>query len=154
MDEQEAEQSRLRWVLLAMLLLGAVSLLGAENFSSQLGVLLHSLVRDTGIALIIASVVAFAFEKYMRERLYQQMGSRIADILNGFRLEAMDASRLQRLPAPLLEMVRSDIVEEPIIQRGVVLDYALTEFKPSGAADILLRSVLTTSYTLENLTGD
>ena len=109
-------------------------------------------VRDLGIAVVISSVVAFAFERYLRERLYQQVEDRIASILDRFRMQAVDSFELQKLPLQILDVVRKEILAANVIDRNLQAYYQIEEIPINDQP--VLRATVTTSYTLENLTGN
>ena len=109
-------------------LIGVVFILAAESVAKT-NEFWGDFVRDLGIAVVISSVVAFAFERYLRERLYQQIEGRIASILDRFRLQAVDSFELQKLPQEILDVVRQEILAANVIDRNLQVHYEIEEFR-------------------------
>ena len=89
------------------LIMGGVILIGVVLF--VVGINLsdgwpRSLLTQLGLALITAGVVAMSTGWYLKERLFEEIASRVSDMLAEFRAEAIDAFHLQKLPHELYQV--------------------------------------------------
>lgn len=108
-------------------------------------------LNDLGTAFLIAAVVAFAVERYLRDRLYADIQKQIADSLVEHRQRSIDAILFQRRLTPEIgDLVRRTVIEQPIIQRNLREQYDM-QIEDSDEGEVLRTSVISTSV-LENVT--
>jgi len=129
--------------------MGAVLLLVGLQLNEGLW---STFLIQLGLALITAGILGLITGWYLRERLLGQIASRVSDMLAEFRAEAIDAFHLQKLPQEILEVVRTKVINEPIIQRDLRTHYQM-EIVDIGDKKAL-RSKITSSSTYENLTSE
>ena len=135
------------------LIMGGVILIGVVLF--VVGINLsdgwpRSLLTQLGLALITAGVVAMSTGWYLKERLFEEIASRVSDMLAEFRAEAIDAFHLQKLPHELLVMIRKRVIEITVIERDRKAHYEMKLVSFNGGQ--VLRAEITSSSIYENLT--
>jgi hypothetical protein len=148
------ERTGLALVLLAVALLGCLLLVG--SLLGEQGVLFpwRDLLKEFGIALLVAAVVGFAVERYLRESLYQDLSGEIRDNLAAHREEAIRAFYFRdALPQEISDVVRRTVVEYPFVERDLTFHVEMTVVN-AGEADGEVRSVIVTSYEVENLSHE
>ena len=146
------DRSRIFWILLAISLAGVVLLLGS-HWGEDDGFPWRELLRDGGIALLIAGIIAFGVERYLRERLYEEISSDLSENLRLHREESIDAIHFQRrLPPELSEAIRRTVIDSPFVLRDCVAHY---DMKPVRSVDgITLVATVVSTVIVENLSEE
>lgn len=141
------ERVNLLVVLILILLIGILFILLGLRV---LGGLWGDALTQVGIALVTASILAGVVDRYLKERLILETEKRIFSILEEFRAESTDAFHLQKLPTELLDVVRRTIIESPVIERDLSVNYHMTPVQIGRASG--LRAEITSVSIIENLT--
>lgn len=135
-------------VLVIVILSGVVLLLVGLNLEEGLR---RNFLTQIGVALITATILAFATGWYLKERLFLEISGRVSEILGRLQEEAIDAVHLQRLPTELLDAVRNTVIEEVVIERDLFARYDMEIVQVNG--DQALRAEISSSSIYENLTS-
>ena len=102
-------------------------------------------LNDLGTAFLIAAVVAFAVERYLRERLYTDIQKQIADSLVEHHQRSIDAILFQkRLTPEIRDLVRRTVIEQPFIVRNLNEHYDM-KIESSDDGDVMSVTVISTS---------
>lgn len=108
-------------------------------------------ISQLGFALITATILTGVTGWYLKDRLILNIAGRVSGILQEFRVEAVDAFQLQRLPPELSEAVRKMVIRPTVIERNssVLYEFELVEINQEQ----VLKAKIKSSSTYENLTA-
>lgn len=110
-------------------------LLAQETFAD-------ALMRDLGIALLVAVILTVAIEYYARSRLQEEIRSGVVE------------AAFRRLISPLVfNQIKGYVIGAKILKRNWMLEMVLREYPDKAAGDRLYLSRTVLSYDAVSLTG-
>ena len=106
---------------------------------------------EFGIALIIAGILTYAVEGYLREQLFDEIEQKVSAVLTSFETSAFDLMEFQRLPPELQEQARAQVLQVPVVQRDLELHYRLELLRLGDERAV--RAEITSQSVYQNVTG-
>ncbi len=146
------ERVALYSLLAIVLLLGFVAVFGGLRLLCEGGFSWGEFWVAVGSSLIIAGVLGLAVDRFLKERLFDEVNRRISESLHVFETQAFDLVAFGQLPAALQNAVRTEVMTAPVIEEDVAYDYQF-EKAPGDTTDVL-RATITTSVMYMNVTGN
>lgn len=146
-SQRMGERRQLYWLLAVVFLLGVVLLLVGILLKGSAGVTWGDLPYELGLAFVIAAVVVFVVERYLKETQHQE----IREQMEAHRRESIDAIYFQKVLTPeISELVRRTVVEQPVIERERFYRYEMLVQDFEG--EKYLKANITITSILENTT--
>ena len=143
---------RERWITIGLLVLGIVFILLSAWMEPEPGapapaawVILAHLVRDLGIALVIAAALAFAVDKYLKQRLVSSVATEVSNEV------AQNTSKyvFGYLVPPEMKEELLELMRPAVLRRSFTLAIELEPYHPNFPS--FVRVVTKIKYTLANL---
>ncbi len=109
---------------------------------------------EFGIACVIAGLLLFVSEQYLKESLFSEINSRIALTLNTFHRTTLDLDNYKRLPDQIANRVSSTILGAPVIQKDLTYRFDFDTKTHNIGGEPALRATMISTSTYVNITDE
>ena len=92
-----------------------------------------SAASELGIASVIAGALMAGVERYLKEQLFSEIDQKFSNSLVKFATTANDLQFFGRMPVPLRQRIRDQVLSAHVIQRDVAYTYELSPIEIDDA---------------------
>lgn len=112
------------------------------------------MLLEFGIASVIAAVLMFVTEQYLKEHLFSDINTQIARKLEIFHRTTLDLQHYQRLPDQISQRLSTQILGAPVIQKDLTYKFEFDAEMDNIDGEPAHRVTMTSTSTYLNITDE
>lgn len=109
---------------------------------------------EFGIACVIAGLLLFVSEQYLKEKLFDQITGQVAGTLDTFHRTTLDLQHYKRLPDQISKRLSTQILGAPVIQKDLTYRFQFDTKKHNIGGEPALRATMISTSTYVNITDE